>query len=347
MFIVNETGLRKELYEYYLKNDVERSKAFAEKCFAIMAGRYTDGMSETQQKMLQYDVITEEFEPVIFKHSPYFYETGALTSLSDGARSAKGHGFMQAGGWTYSKNMHLFIDQDAQLYDLRCKQAGESLYLICGPYNDTEQHFNLNTRPFLTKGLKGAYEMAQNELKNAQNDQENEFLNSVCHGMLALRKMAEKFSRKAEILSKNETDAEAISNLKLIASTAKRVPWEAPKTLYEALATLAFLRTAVGTLEGVGPNTFGRLDKDLIQFYLNDLKNGILTPAQAYEYICHFLLIWDCHYDHDMIMAGYADHELENTYTLGGCDDDGTPLQNEITKIFLRATREYKIIFQR
>ncbi len=342
---MNETKLREELYSFYLKGDAERSKAFAEKCFAIMDSRYSDGMSVAQEKMLQYDVITEEFEPVIFKYSPYFYETGALTSLSDGARTAKGHGFMQAGGWTYSKNKHLFIDQDKELFDLRRKQAGESLYLICGPYNDTEQHFNLNFRPFLTKGIKGIYESAQAELKNAQNDEEREFLNSVCHGMLALRKAAEKFAQKAENMLKCETDAEAISNLKLIASTAKRVPWEAPKTLYEALATLAFLRTSVGTLEGVGPNTFGRLDKDLIKFYLSDLENDILTPSQAYEYICHFLLIWDCHYDHNMIMEGYADHELENTYTLGGCDDDGAPLYNEITKMFLRATREYKIIF--
>ena len=45
-----------------------------------------------------------------------------------------------------------------------------------------------------------------------------------------------------------------------IAQTAVRVPWEAPQNLYEALATLAFLRTAIGTLEGIGPNTFGRLD---------------------------------------------------------------------------------------
>ena len=111
------------------------------------------------------------------------------------------------------------------------------------------------------------------------------------------------------------------------------------------MATLAFLRTAMGSLEGVGPNTFGRIDKDLIKFYLADVKQGILTYERAYELICQFLLIWDCHYDHDMIMQGYADHELENTYTLGGCDDDGLPLCNDITLMFLRATREEKIIF--
>ena len=75
------------------------------------------------------------------------------------------------------------------------------------------------------------------------------------------------------------------------------------------------------------------------------LDAGRLTMNEAYELVCQFLLIWDCHYDHDMKMAGYADHELENTYTLGGCDGDGKPLFNELTRLFLRATREQRIIF--
>ena len=51
------------------------------------------------------------------------------------------------------------------------------------------------------------------------------------------------------------------------------------------------------------------------------------------------------HYDHDMKMVGYADHELENTYVLGGCDLKGEPLYNELTQMFLKANREEKIIF--
>ncbi len=343
--MMNENKLRQELYDFYLHGDAERSQTFAQKCFAKMDARYQDGMSVTAQKLLQYDVICEEFDPVIFPHSPYFYETGVLTSLSDGAFSAKGHSFTQANGWTYMRNSHLFIEQDEALYKKKCAHAAACLYLVCGPYNDAQQHYNFNCRPFLEQGLVSVYEKAKAELVNAKNEEEAEFLNAVCHGMISLRSMAEKFSQKAEKLLKGQTDKKCIHNLTQIRDTAKRIPWNKPQTLYEALATLAFLRTAMGSLEGAGPNTFGRLDKDLISFYRSDIANGILTPEQAYELICHFLLIWDCHYDHDMIMEGYADHELENTYTLGGCDDDGEPIYNEITEMFLRATREKKIIF--
>ena len=342
---MNETKIREELYSFYLHGDKERAKTFADKCFKVMDERYKDGMSITAQKLLQYDVITEEFNPVIFRYVPYFYETGVLTSLSDGARWAKGHSFMQANGWVYKRNSHFFIEQDTSLNERKNNQLDENLYLICGPYNDTSQHFNFNFRPFLESGLKGTYEKAKSELNNAKNSEEKEFLNAVCGGMLSLKRMAEKFSEKAIEMLEVETDNECKENLLLVARTAKRVPWEPPQTLYEALAALAFLRTACGSLEGVGPNTFGRLDKDLIKFYRDDIQAERLTSEKAYELICQFLLIWDCHYDHDMIMAGYADHELENTYILGGCKDDGTPLYNEITEMFLRATREKRIIF--
>ena len=338
------SSLRKELSLFYHHGDVERSQSFAEKCFGIMDSRVTENMSVAEQKMLQYDVISKEFEPVIFKHCPFFYETGVLTSLSDGARNAKGHKFFQANGWVYSRNAHLF-KEDTKLYERKKAQQTELLYLICGPYNDDSQHYNFNNRPILSEGLKGIYGRAESELKKAASKEEAEFLKSVCKGMLSLKEMAEKFSQKALEMLENEKDEESIKNLSLIYNTAKRVPWEAPKSFYEALATVTFLRTAFGSLEGVGPNTFGRLDKDLSSFYYNDVNAGVITKEQAYELICKFLIIWDCHYDHDMIMSGYADHALENTYTIGGCDDDGEPLYNDLTSMFLTATTEEKIIF--
>ena len=337
--------LRNELCDFYLHEDVERAKEFAERCFSIMDDRANDDMTITEQKLLQYDIISENFEPIIFRNLPFFYETGVLTSLSDGARKAKGQGFIQANGWVYNRNSHLFIEQDEELYKLRTAHLQEKLYLICGPYNDTSQHFNFNCRPFLKIGACGIYQNAKEELAKATNDEEKEFLNSVCYGMLVLKRMAEKFAKKAKDMLANELDENIRINLSFIADSATRIPWEAPKTFHEALATLAFLRTAMGSLEGVGPNTFGRVDKDLISFYKSDIENGRITPEDAYRRICEFLIIWECHYDHDMIMSGYADHELENTYTLGGCDDDGEPLYNEVTKMFLRATREENIIF--
>ena len=337
--------LREELYEFYLHDDAERAKAFAEKCFKIMDERATEGMSVTAQKLLQYDVICENFIPKIFPHSKFFYEMGVVTSLSDGARQAKGYGFTQANGWVFDRNAHIFIDQDEELYNRRYTQALEKLYNICGKYNDTHQHFNFNFTPYLKEGAKGIYERAKAALLDTKCDEEREFLEAIMRGMLTIKKAAQRFADVADDMLSEISDEERRSNLILISKTASHIPWEAPKTLYEALTTLAFLRSAFGAFEGVGPNTFGRLDVDLIPFYRDDIASGRLTSDGAYDLIREFLILWDSHYDHDMIMSGYADHELENTYTIGGCDDEGKPIYNEITKMCLAATREDKIIF--
>ena len=341
---MNYQDLRDELYPYYLTGDAERAKNFAERCFKIMDERYVEGMSVTAQKLLQYDVICEEFEPKIFFSSPYFFETGTLVSLSDGSHNAKSCGFIQANGWVFKRNRHLFEEFDPELFKRRNVHHEELLYLICGEYNDTNQHFNYDNRPIIKGGLKSIYERAEAALENARDEEGREFLLAVMHGMLSLRRMAEKYAARAEALLP-ECPEKYKKNLKLIADTAKRVPWEAPKTLYEALAALAFLRTAFGALEGAGPNTFGRLDKDLIHLYNSDIENGVATKEEEYELIRQFLLIWDCHYTHDMKMVSYADHELENTYTIGGCDENGNPIYNELTKMLLLATAEDTIIF--
>lgn len=335
--------MKQELYDFYLQGDAQRAKAFAEKCFAILNEKYEDGMSVTAQKLLQYDVIAGEFTPVVFRHNPFYYETGVLTSRSDGARNAKDCGFVQANGWVYERNKHLFIEQDEELYKRRTAQLKEQLYLICGPYNDVSQHFNYNSTPYLQLGLQGIYQKAK--AQQPENDREAEFLQAVCRCMEIMGSMAQKFADRAEEMLSKEEDPACRENLSLIAKTARCVPWQKPETFYEALATLAFLRTVTGSLEGVGPNTFGRLDKDLWPFYKKDLEAGRLTKEDAYKLICQFLLIWDCHYDQDSVMEGYADHELENTYTLGGCDEEGKPLYNELTQMFLQASREENIIF--
>ncbi len=351
--------MRQEIGNYYFdaQASLDKSKAFAEHCFAILDQKVKEGMTVPQQKVLQYNVIVDECDVTVFPTVPFYFESGVLSSLSDGAHPAKNGKHIQANGWVAQRNAHLFRDKNPELLERRNRQGDACLYLICGAYNDEIQHYNFNHRPILEGGLKGIYERARAEMEKYDGPEEKEFFWSVCEGMLALKRLAEKYAAKAEELLReagDSTDADRqtgagdsaeITNLRLIAETAKRVPWEAPKTFCEALCCYAFMRTGLGSLEGVGPNTFGRLDMDLYPFYQHDIGAGILTKEQAYDLICKFLLIWDLHYDHDMKMVKYADHELENTYTLGGVDREGNLVYNELTQMFLQATREECVIF--
>ncbi len=331
--------LRKELRQYYDVQSYENAKSFMEQAIKEMDENYEEGMSAFKMKVLQYEVISKQCDPVLFPHSPFYYETGIIPGFSDGTRNYKGH--KHAGGWTMWKNCDKFLEQDRELWDLRCAQTGQLLYLVCGAYRDESQHFQINHRPIFEMGLKGVYERAKQALKETADEKEQLFLTSVCDGLLCIKRISEAFAQKAKALWEMHPDNK---NYQRIAESAARCPWEKPKSFYEALNVYAFMRKVIGSLEGIGPNSFGRVDMDLYPFYEKDIQSGV-SKEEIYELICQFLITWDCHYDHDMKMEGYSDHELENTYVLGGCDLEGKPLYNELTKLFLMANREEKIIF--
>lgn len=338
--------MRQELQHYYWAPErIDQVRVFSARCFALLDQTVTPEMTVMEQKKLQYQVIAREVSPVVFRTVPFYFETGALVPLSDGALFAKGENFTHAAGWIYRRNEHKFRDQDPELWEVRHRQGAQQLYLICGEYNDAFQHFNFNYRPILAHGLRGVYEQAQAALADAETPEERAFLLTACEGLLGMKTLAEKFADRAEAMLAEETDPAVRANLTRIAETARRVPWEKPESFYEALNTYAFLRKTLGTLEGAGPNTFGRLDMDLYPFYRADVDRGILTETEARDLIAAFLIAFDSHYNHNMAMVGYADHELENTYVIGGCHPDGTPLYNDLTRLFLSVTREEKIIF--
>lgn len=335
--------MRRELTDYYwyqVDNDSEKMRV---QCETILNNLFVENESATKLKAKQYEVITHNFQPKIFKTVPFYYEMGTMSAQCDGAGEFRGH--LHTGGWVYRQNRHLFRDQNPQAYDKMIRQEEEALYIVCGDFSDTRQHFHFNYRAIFEKGIKGLYEDAQAQLNYAQTEEEKEFLETVCVGLLCLKKIAEKFSVEAEKQLETATTEEEKCNLTRIMQRAKIVPWEKPETFYDALNTYALLRKAVGALEGVGLNTFLRLDVDLYPFYERDIKEGRLTKEEAYDLIARFLVVWDSHYNQDSTMIGYSDHELENTYTIGGCDKNGDPVYNEITEMLLRATREEKVIF--
>lgn len=336
--------LRAELRDFYENVLNDRADAFNVTCVEELERRYDEKMSAYEMKALQYETIVELCEPVIFDNSPFYYEVGTMVSHCDGANIWRG-GHEHAGGWTFRRNRHIYADTYPELLARARAQKRSQLYLICGDFCDELQHHQFNYRPLLTGGLRSVYKKAVAQLENAVTDEEKQYLNATVTCILSLKRLAEKFAETAEARIPMLTDENAKKNARLIAKTARRVPWEAPETLYEALCTFAFMRKAGGALEGIGYNTFGRPDLDLYPIYKRELERGDITEDEAFDLIRQFLITWDCHYDHDMKMVGYADHEFENTYVLGGCDAQGAPVWNDLTRLFIKANRDEKIIY--
>lgn len=340
---MNYQVLRQELTTFYQEKLEDMAVQFNVQCRERLEEACSDEMTAYEMKALQYRTIADMCQPVLFRNLPFYYELGTMGALCDGAGNIVRYHFNpHAGGWTASHNSYLYEEADPAALARRRSHGWENLYLICGTYSDEHQHFYFNMRPVYESGLKGMYDRAVEALKTAETEEQRQFLSSAVEGVLSLKEISEKFAVRAKELLEKDPEND---NYRLIAESAAYTPWNPPRTFYEALNACAFLRTVLGALEGIGYNTFGRLDLDLDPFYQRDLQENRLTKEAAYDLICKFLLTWDCHYDQNMEMAGYADHELENTYTLGGCDRDGKTVCNDLTFMFLRAAREEKCIY--
>lgn len=128
------TDFRRELNAFYLNKVDSMADSFRERVFAELDAKCRPGMDGFARKTLQYEAIAEECAPILFDSSPFYHELGTIHKLGDGAGDF--HGTVHAGNWNYGRSVHMFADQDRELWKLRQAQGENLLYLICGPYAD-------------------------------------------------------------------------------------------------------------------------------------------------------------------------------------------------------------------
>ncbi|MBU0716401.1 MAG: hypothetical protein KJ964_13680 [Verrucomicrobia bacterium] len=296
------------------------------------------GLNAMQLKAAQYEVFADSFRPVVFKDSPFYFEMG----------TNGGWNVRSPGRWLLNRNYHLFRDFNPEDYDLFMERINQRVFLCCGPYVDLMHHCPSFSN-VLKNGLENIYAQAEAALKLCTSKDESEFIECAMRGLLAVKAIAGRFADAAEKLLKDTTDETQQRFLGMIAQSARKVPWHKPETFYEGLNTLWFLREVCGSIEGLATNSLGRPDMMLSELYRQDIGSGCLTKEEAYDLICRFLLPADCLYDKDkQVVAGgggIAAHELEITFTLGGCDEHGNEVFNDITRMFLKAHHELKLIY--
>ena len=328
--------LRSELSDFYLHELADSVDALRADVYDKLDeyDRKNPGLNAYKLKAAQYKTIAESFTPHLFDHMPFYFETGAVAAFGDGAY---GRGGRHANGWLIERNSHIVSDRFPEEYTLFCRAISDKLYLT-GPFSDIE-HTPIPMTKIFSVGLSGIYAEAKEALGRCTTDEERDFVEASIAGLEALKLIGEKFAAEARRRLETETDPENIRCFTLIAYTAARIPWEAPRNFYEGIETLAFMRKAMSSLEGYGFNSVGRPD------LLVGKLIGDESYDEMYDLMCRFMLIWDCHVDHEKIMSGYADYEYENSITIGGIDEDGNEVFNDVTKMFVESALELELIY--
>ncbi len=281
-----------------------------------------------------YEVHAGNYRPVIFPHSPYYGITGG-----NGGWNRSG-----AGEWLLKYNWDLFIEASPENWELFRARVASKFYHCGGPYFDNG-HNSPPIANIVAHGLRHYYEKALAILPQCENDDERGFVEAAAAGLLALKKIAATYAEKARAIAMESNDPDVEKCMARIIESAVCVPWEAPRTFYEGLNTLWFVREVIADLDGLKSNSLGRMDCWLEKLYLADLEAGRLTYGEAYDLVCRFLLMGDMIYDHDSPVVVHNDHENEISFTLGGCDTQGCPVFNELTRMILEAHRNLNCIY--
>lgn len=84
-------------------------------------------------------------------------------------------------------------------------------------------------------------------------------------------------------------------------------------------------------LESMGFAILGHVDRVLAPYYARDVQLGRLTAAQAQELVYWFCAMTDAKWDLSQALYG-----TNTAMSIGGCDENGTPVFNDITRWVLQ-----------
>ena len=278
-----------------------------------------------------YLAMRRHFVPILFTESPFYCECGVNGGWS-GARPAR-H-VNELCGRFYARDGLIPKHE----FDVLYGRIGNRFMLCCGPFSDDMHHLP-PFRTILKKGFRGVRDEVADALARcpAGDAHGRKELETALVGLDTIHEIQLKFAAEAKSRLEHADGLapEQAHNMQRIADAALRCPWEPPQTFYEGLNALWFVREVLGYVDGVNNYALGRMDAWLDGLYRADLAAGRLTREEARDLVSRFLLFADAHESGEVPVHSGDDHEPEIPLTLGGCDADGVPVWNELTRLAL------------
>jgi len=284
-------------------------------------------------------LIAENCDIVIFPENPFYYEIGMREANSWGLSGmAPSNWIRRVRQKEMMENHPIVCELEKLVWSLFDEKQAHAC-VINSPFDI--DHHTLGYRMLFKEGVGGIMDRTRLCMSKLDlYDERYDYCEAILEGCEAILLVAKRFSEKAtEMLRSAATDEERESLL-MIAETARRIPLEAPKSFYEGLEMLIFMREITATMENIGISSFGQVDLLLGELYENDLKSGRITEARARDLIGIWMLYTDIKF--------YTEEndwpETSTCIQLGGCDADGTPVFNKITVLTVEVHEAYNLV---
>lgn len=331
-FLNTYPKFKEELEAYYSQYPIPVPELEAR---VDMLDRMNANASSFEKKAFIYQAVAEMGKLHIFRNCSFFYEiqTGrARNGVTAGFPPEPG-----IGGWMMRKN----AKKEAEFFQWCAPYRENADMSIVGLFFTDFSHYPVNVDNLFRYGLKGLIDLASQQMKYCKTTRECGFLHAAITGLQSLIKIAHRFADEAEHLMKYEPNSAFRSRLERIASAARHVPEHPPRTFYEALAMVWFMKEMTITMEGIGQAIVCHIDRQMFPYYQADLLAGRITHEEAKDLLAEFLAITDAKWDirNDIALGG-----VNTTVFVGGCDRDGTPIFNDLTRMTFEIYQEYKLI---
>ena len=141
------------------------------------------------------------------------------------------------------------------------------------------------------------------------------------------------------LAEKYRTEAVRMGNARL-AEALSNVPAQPPRSYYEALVMMRLLNFTLW-LNGNKHNTLGRFDLYLYPYFSRDIACGTLTAEEALALTQEFFI--DLNFDADLY-PGVQQGDNGQSLVLGGVDEEGKPVWNELSRLCLDASLALRLI---
>lgn len=215
-------------------------------------------------------------------------------------------------------------EQETEEYkrlELSMRGAPNTTYLTLG-------HMSLDYPKLLRLGINGLIaeikcRMNALDLNDPDNLSKYEFYEGALMELEAELTLQARYVEKIKELLLGATDKRK-KELEELLCVMERVPAEPARTFREALQSIHFFSFTLWELF-----YFGRIDQYLYPYYKADLEAGRITPSEALELLCCFLLLPDAY-----IMPNVAYDCM-----VGGKDKQGNVVENDITYMALDAAQ--------
>ncbi len=171
-----------------------------------------------------------------------------------------------------------------------------------------------------------------------------DYSKAIEKGLSALRETADVYGKRAidniiALADRYREEAVKVGR-EDIAKVLERVPRYGATNFREALQMFRILHFSLW-LEGNYHNTCGRFDKYMYPYFKADMDKGVYTEETALALLEDFFISFNKDSD---LYVGVQQGDNGQSMVLGGIDENGNDVFNDLSKLCLMASRDLKLI---